>query len=155
VSRRLPPEDFLRLVDHAPLVSIDLLVRNREGQLLVGLRRNAPAAGTYFVPGGRIAKGLSHEQALREIAERELGLPGVEWEDRNVEGIFTHAYEDNALGVPGVSTHYVVIAYGLRADDESVLRTDDQHSHFTWVDADSAESLEAPVHPYTLAYLRR
>jgi colanic acid biosynthesis protein WcaH len=143
------------LIDHAPLVSIDLLVRNGEGQLLVGLRRNAPAAGTYFVPGGRIEKGLSHEQALREIAERELGWHGVEWDDGKVEGIFTHSYGDNALGVPGVSTHYVVIAYGLRAEEESELRADAQHAHFTWVDADSAEALQPPVHPYTLAYLRR
>ena len=53
---RLAHSDFLAVVAHAPLVSLDLVVRDPDGCVLVGLRTNRPAQGSWFVPGGRIYK---------------------------------------------------------------------------------------------------
>ncbi len=36
----------------APLIAIDLIIRNASGGVLLGLRRNEPAKDCYFVPGG-------------------------------------------------------------------------------------------------------
>jgi hypothetical protein len=47
-------DEFAQVVRLAPLVSIDLVTRNANGHVLVGLRNNEPAKGVYFVPGGRI-----------------------------------------------------------------------------------------------------
>jgi colanic acid biosynthesis protein WcaH len=151
----LPAEEFLFVIERTPLVSIDLLIRDRRGRLLVGLRRNEPAAGWYFVPGGRIRKGLGHEDALREIAENEVGLAGLRWDDTNVAGVFTHQYDANALGADGVTTHYVVIGYRIDVDELEPAQRDGQHSDFQWVDAQSALRLDPPVHPNTLVYLDR
>jgi len=48
---RLPNDsDFARIVRHAPLVSIDVLLKDPEEYVLLGLRVNEPARGKYFVP---------------------------------------------------------------------------------------------------------
>ena len=48
--------DFLHIVDATPLVSIDLVLRNERDEVLLGQRKNRPAQGIWFVPGGRIRK---------------------------------------------------------------------------------------------------
>jgi hypothetical protein len=50
----LSDEDFAHIVGLVPLVSIDLIIRDANGNVLVALRTNEPAKGVYFVPGGRI-----------------------------------------------------------------------------------------------------
>lgn len=39
-----------------PLVSIDLMIKNAQDQMLWGRRNNRPAQGYWFVPSGRICK---------------------------------------------------------------------------------------------------
>jgi colanic acid biosynthesis protein WcaH len=58
VSRRtgqdysLSPDEFAQLVRIAPLVSIDVIVRDGQGSVLLGRRNFEPAKGSYFVPVG-------------------------------------------------------------------------------------------------------
>src|SRR5262245_15102798 len=67
----LSRQDFLQVVRDAPLVSIDLIVRNLEGEVLLGLRNNRPAQGWWFVPGGIVRKNERFEQAFRRISQAE------------------------------------------------------------------------------------
>ena len=53
----LDEDSFRAAVAAVPLVSIDLVVRRANGDVLLGLRNNRPAQGQWFVPGGRIRKG--------------------------------------------------------------------------------------------------
>ncbi len=46
----LPDDLFGLVIRHRPIVCIDLLVRDPEERLLVGMRKNRPAQGTWFVP---------------------------------------------------------------------------------------------------------
>ncbi len=57
-------EDYLYVIEYAPLVSIDLIVRSRKNDLLMGLRRNRPAQGCWFVPGGAIKKNETVHMAF-------------------------------------------------------------------------------------------
>jgi hypothetical protein len=45
MSQWLDRDTFKTIIDTTPLVSIDLLVRNAQGQILVGKRVNRPAQG--------------------------------------------------------------------------------------------------------------
>jgi colanic acid biosynthesis protein WcaH len=47
---------FKTIVEHTPLISIDLIVYNDESDVLLGKRVNPPAQNYYFVPRGRIYK---------------------------------------------------------------------------------------------------
>lgn len=105
---KLENQDFLQVVANSPLVSIDLIVKDERGRVLLGLRRNKPAQGYWFVPGGRIYKDERVAQALARIGVEELGMELNESSVRFL-GVFEHLYPDNFAGKPDVSTHYIVL----------------------------------------------
>ena len=49
-------EEFVQLLRALPLVSVDLVLVRDGREILLGLRNNRPAQGSWFVPGGRIFK---------------------------------------------------------------------------------------------------
>ena len=69
----LDKETFSSVIKAAPLVSIDLVIKNKQGQTLLGERLNKPAQGFWFVPGGRILKDESLADAFKRLATEELG----------------------------------------------------------------------------------
>jgi colanic acid biosynthesis protein WcaH len=76
---RMPPvflndADFHTLVRLAPLISIDFIIRNPRWEILLGLRNNAPAKGSYFVPGGIILKNERLADAFKRILKRETNF---------------------------------------------------------------------------------
>ena len=144
----LSDTDLLHIVDATPLVSIDLILRNERGEVLLGQRVNRPAQGLWFVPGGRIHKNERVAEALQRISKRELG---VTISEAKLLGVFDHIYPDNFLGATGVNTHYVVL--GMAAELAGNLRfaADAQHSELKWWT--KAELLaSAVVHQNTKAY---
>jgi colanic acid biosynthesis protein WcaH len=148
----LSPEAFLAVVRDAPLVAIDLLLEDPAGRLLVGLRRNEPAQGWWFVPGGRVRKGEALAEVLVRIAHAELALP-LALDDCHLDGVDEHHYATNFAGVDGIATHYVVLAYRRRLATPPPPRPDGQHQEPRWL---SPEELRAHprVHPNTRAYAR-
>ena len=148
----LPRDDFAQVVRNTPLVSIDLVVRDEESErVLVGLRLNRPARGTWFVPGGIIVKDERIDDAFLRISHVELGR-AIPRREASLLGIYEHHYDDNALEIPGVSTHYVVIAYQLHVSTASLaLPAAEQHERFRWMDVDEIRD-DAAVHPNTKAY---
>ena len=87
----------------APLIAIDLIIRNARDEVLLGLRKNEPAKGCYFVPGGA-----------------------------RLIGVFEHSYDNNRSGNGGYGTHYVVLGYEFEWPSVAVPKPDDQHSELRW-----------------------
>jgi colanic acid biosynthesis protein WcaH len=69
----LEPQLFAALVEHTPLISIDLVIENSQGEILLGERTNRPAQGMWFVPGGRILKDELMQDAFLRLTQDELG----------------------------------------------------------------------------------
>ena len=69
----LDEDKFLQVIECTPLGSIDLIVRDGYSRLLLGRRKNEPAAGYRFTPGGRIRKNERLDTAFRRICGDELG----------------------------------------------------------------------------------
>ena len=107
----LPDDTFKSIIQHTPLISIDLIVRNEKGEVLLGKRVNAPAKGYWFVPGGRVRKNETLDDAFVRLVREELGIEsGVTRADAKFLGVFEHFYNENVFD-DDVSTHYVVLAY--------------------------------------------
>ncbi|WP_156484218.1 NUDIX domain-containing protein, partial [Kluyvera intermedia] len=70
----LSQQAFATVVESTPLISIDLIVENEQGEILLGKRTNRPAQGYWFVPGGRVQKDESLADAFARLTEAELGL---------------------------------------------------------------------------------
>ena len=144
--------DMSEVVRLAPLISIDLILRNSQSDVLLGLRKNEPAKDFYFVPGGRIWKGERLRDAFTRILKSETNCIG-NFDDARALGVYEHFYATNRFGESGYGTHYVVLAYALSLDDISALKADAQHSDFRWWDERALLASEH-VHENTKAYFR-
>lgn len=142
--------DFLHIIAATPLVSIDLILRDERGAVLLGQRLNKPAQGFWFVPGGRIWKNERVAEALKRISQRELGVTIAEGE---LLGVFDHIYPDNFLGAPDVNTHYVVLGLAAAWPVGATITADDQHGELRWWTVEELLASKV-VHENTKAYFR-
>ncbi len=148
----LSREDFLAVVRNAPLVSLDLVARDASGRVLLGLRKNEPARGLWFVPGGCVRKGETLVQAFARVSAGELGR-AMDLSAARFLGVYEHFYAENFANVPGLATHYVVLAHEVDGSNLPPLSPDDQHSAWRW--ATPPELLSDPlVHENTKRYFR-
>jgi colanic acid biosynthesis protein WcaH len=145
--------EFSCVVRCAPLPSIDLIIRDSDRRVLVGLRTNEPAKNYYFVPGGVIRKNETIEVAFARILTAETGCR-VSHGDARFLGAFQHFYSTNRFGDPAYGTHYVVLAYDLQLDYCPKIAADAQHSEFKWM-AVSDLIAASDVHENTKAYFRK
>lgn len=145
-------EQFLKVIDATPLVSIDLIIENNKGEVLLGKRLNKPAQGYWFVPGGRIRKNEKISEAFNRISETELGT-ALSIDNAQLLGAYNHIYDDNYLGKEIINTHYVVLGYKVKLLDAINIQGDDQHSELKWWSiAELMNSIE--VHQNTKTYFK-
>ena len=148
--RFLNKDEFAQVVRNTPLVSIDLIIRDPDQHVLVGLRTNEPAKGKWFVPGGVVRKYERLADAFARIVKTEIGLD-ASIDDAKFVGVYEHLYDDNVFGEEGFGTHYVVLAHQLNLDHQPPIMSDRQHSGFRWMTP--TELVSSPdVHPNTRAY---
>ena len=65
---------FKTIVKNTPLISIDLIIENSNSEILLGERVNRPARGCLFVPGGRIRKDETINEALTDNQKMLLDM---------------------------------------------------------------------------------
>lgn len=149
----LPHKLFASIVKHAPLIAIDLIVQNESGEVLLGLRRNAPARGFWFVPGGRVLKNERITIALTRIIGEELAID-VAPSLPSLVGLFEHFYDDNFTRAEAFGTHYLVLAHRLTISSaQASLLPRQQHAGYRWVPPDDLAHIRE-IHPYSREYAR-
>jgi len=142
-DERLPDDEWRTVVRNVPIVSVDLVVR-RDGGVVLGRRKNDPARGEWFVPGGRVRKDEPLVDAVHRVAREELGV------DVTVErrlGAYEHFWEESDFD--DVATkHYLANGFVVRTAG-GTLTADDQHDELRTFDPPFPD-----LHPYVAAYLR-
>lgn len=146
----LDNDTFKDIVTATPLVSIDLVVEDSQGNILLGQRNNRPAQGYWFVPGGRIRKNETLDDAFRRLTREELGC-AFERDRAYFHGVYEHLYEDSVFGEQP-STHYVVLAYRLRVNPEDLHLPMVQHHGYQWWAVGAIRGSQQ-VHDNTRAYV--
>ena len=143
-DRWIPNDEWRTIVANVPLVSVDLVIEH-DGGVLLGKRKNEPAKGEWFVPGGTVFKNERRTDAVHHVADAELDEPVV---IDDCLGTYEHFYE--TADVDGVdSKHYLATGYRCHFEhDDPDIGGDDQHSDFR-VFRPPFEDL----HPYVRAYL--
>lgn len=147
----LSKEAFKEVVKNTPLISIDFIIENSEGEILLGWRNNSPAKGFWFVPGGRIRKNEHFQAAFKRILKTETGID-YDMDDAIFLGIFEHFFpEENFSGSSDFGTHYVVLAYRIKLDSRIENLPKEQHNDYWWAPLDDLLE-EANVHENTQNY---
>ncbi|PSU88001.1 GDP-mannose mannosyl hydrolase [Photobacterium kishitanii] len=149
MTQRLDKQTFQTVVAHTPLISLDLIVENIDGQVLLGQRLNKPAQGYWFVPGGRVLKDETMEHAFSRLTREELGVE-LQLSDATLIGPFEHFYDDNFSG-DDFTTHYVVLGYRLTLDVLLNHLPQEQHAHYQWLDVAALLGAD-DVHYHTKLY---
>jgi len=138
---------FKTVIDSAPLISIDILIK-KGNKILLGKRINKPAQGYFFSIGGRINKNETIDNAMARVALNELNIDLKSTPE--FIGVFEHFYDDSIY--EGMSTHYVNLAYEYKVEEIPNLPTE-QHSEHQWFSVEELLNSDQ-VHLYVKDYFR-
>ena len=145
----LSEDTFKIIVASTPLISIDLIVRDNQNNILLGKRVNRPAKDYWFVPGGRVLKDESIEQAFNRLLKIELG---IEKSEPTFKGVYQHFYDDN-FSEDAFTTHYIVLAYEINYNGKIDCLPDVQHNDYQWFSRRSLLN-NVDVHKHTKWYFQ-
>ena len=120
---------FSNIIENTPLISIDLIVKNQNDEILLGQRLNKPAKDSWFVPGGRIYKDEPIEKAFQRLTQIELGK-SLTIENAKFLGVYQHFYDNNVFN-DDFSTHYIVLGFEIVIIEKLSLDTI-QHKNQKW-----------------------
>lgn len=123
MTNKIPNGVWKQIVEHSPLVSVDLIIEH-DGGILLGRRENEPVRGQWFTPGGVVRKGESLNEAIDRVACGEIGCQVTVHAKL---GVYEHFYDCSEF--ENVSKHYIPIAYVVEPEKEMPV-TDSQHSSF-------------------------
>jgi len=144
----LSKTDFTQIIKNTPLISIDLIIENSEGKILLGKRLNKPAQNDWFVPGGRIFKDEKLDEAFSRTTTSEIGV-ALKRGEVEFLGLYEHFYADNAFN-DEFSTHYIVLAHKFQVN-EAEIKLNNQHEAYQWFDIKELLSRD-DVNQYTKNY---
>jgi colanic acid biosynthesis protein WcaH len=147
----LDKDTFSAVIQNAPLISIDLVVKNSDDKILLGQRVNKPAKNSWFVPGGRIFKDETIQDAFKRITKDEIGK-AYDISNASFKGVYQHFYDDNVFN-DNFSTHYIVLGFELVIKEELSLGTV-QHEKYRWFDENEL-LISDKVYTYVKDYFKK
>ncbi len=133
-AKFVPTPLYHQILVRMPIACVDIAIV-AGGAVLLVKRKDAPAKGQWWVPGGRVIKGeMMKETAVRE----EVGV------DCHVGPIIHTAetiFPDGPGNIPVHSINSCFFLYPVNADFAPQL--DEHHEDFRWV-----QSIPDGLHPY-------
>ncbi len=150
---KLPDNIFSVIVEHAPLVSVDLVISTKCRKILLGKRINNPAARTWFTPGGRIFKNEKFFECVSRLMSTEIGLSNLNVESIEFAPPHEHIYPNSSIYGEHLTTHYINIPclIAINSPFNTLGLPKDQHSEWRWWNIDVASKAEE-VHEYVRPY---
>jgi colanic acid biosynthesis protein WcaH len=137
MTKFIPTELYYQILANLPIACVDVAIV-AHGAVLLVRRKDAPARGQWWVPGGRVLKGEMMRDTARRKAREEVGI------DCHVGPIIHTAetiFPDGPGGIPVHSINSCFFMYPV--DPEFKPNLDDHHSDYRWVSA-----IPAGLHPY-------
>ncbi len=140
MSQSITQSLYTQILEHMPIPAVDFVLQNQK-KVLLALRKDEPAKGQWWIPGGRIQKNETLEAAIKRKALQEIGIEVEIIRKINCYEVFF----DNAP-FPEVKTgvHYLSVCYLIKPKDKNIVITLDktQEKH-KWID-----KIEPTLHPY-------
>lgn len=132
-------ELYSQILRVMPIPCVDLLVVDDVGSVLLLLRRNAPAAGQWWFPGGRVKFGEQRRDAAIRKLEEECGLPSTQFQEL---GTFDILLESG----PKECSHAITTLFKVQVTSGQSIRLDAQSSEACWLTP--REWLRRELHPF-------
>lgn len=123
------------------------LILNEEGKILLLEKHPENKAGRHWdIPGGRIQKNESFEEALKREVHEETGLQNL-----TELRFFTMAMTKRRIIVPHGSVKLALMVYLCRSAEQTLVCLSNEHIRFDWVNPkDVRELLSSSFFPEDL-----
>jgi colanic acid biosynthesis protein WcaH len=117
----LPSEEYKNVLSAIPIVCVDCLVVNENGEYLLVKRANPPLKGEYWVPGGRLYKNERILEAVHRKMREEIGIGVDVVTILGILEFFDPANEYSEGGVHTISIVYLVkpLSYDIKLDAQA------------------------------------
>ena len=116
----IPDELYERILRSMPIPCVDALVVDSSDRVLLLQRKNEPARGEWWFPGGRVLHFESRTDAVTRKIREECGLTPQEVREVGTYEIFFH------------SVHSITTMFEVRASSDEPLTLDEQSSAAEW-----------------------
>ena len=111
--------------DNMPIPCVDLLVVNNAGAYFLVKRKNHPLKNKWWIPGGRVLKNETLQNAAHRKAKEELGF------DVNVLSCVGY-YEDFYKVPKNKVVHTISIVFVVSPVENFKIKLDSQSSDWKW-----------------------
>lgn len=139
-------ELYRQIVEVMPIPSVDLIVVNDGGQVLLAKRTNEPGQGYWWFPGGRVHFLETRLQASRRKLKEECGLESGQIIELGTYDVIVER-SDEAKKLHGITTLFCIMV-GSRVN----YILDSQNSEADWRLPN--EWLQLDLHPFVQSGLR-
>jgi colanic acid biosynthesis protein WcaH len=141
----IPDDLYAQILSHVPIACVDLAIVSN-GCVLLVQRKDPPAQGQWWIPGGRVYKGEMMKDAARRKAQEEVGIachvgPMI----HTAETIFP----DGPFAIPIHSINSCFLLYPVEDVSRVRVRLDEHHEDWQW-----ANTIPAGLHPYVARCLQ-
>lgn len=135
---KAPLDVFQQTVRYFPTVSVNVILRNPKGEFLFVKRKNNPAKGLFWTPGGRLFSGETIEIAAHRVLKQEVGIEGrlIYSSKTYLEEIFsTDDFDAEDWKIYDTETkyvHYLSTAALMELNSEAKVKLDFQSEDYVW-----------------------
>ena len=144
MDKHIPQELYNEIIRNVPIACVDVVIIHSTEALLVK-RKDPPANGKWWVPGGRVFKGELMSEAAKRKCSEEVGL------DCRIGPIIHTAetiFGDGPCGIPVHSINACFLAYPEYGYDPIL---DGHHKDYFWI---SSIKDKRNLHPYVIDCLK-
>ena len=119
------------ILDVLPIASVEAII-SKDNSLLFLRRKNSPAKGQWWFPGGRIRKGEKLEEALVREVKEETGLDVIE---SKLVNVYSRIFDER---------HDITIAYFCKCKQD-IITLNNEHSEYKYF-----KKLPKNISPYLI-----
>jgi len=125
--KKIPAELYERIIENMPVFCVDVVVQKDKKVLLV-YRKEEPAKGEWWLPGGRVLKGEKILNAIKRKVNEETGL-----EVKNIKylGIQEYFSDKSVFDNIKTGTHCIVGVYLVEVEGD--VEIDLTSSDYKWI----------------------
>ena len=137
--RFIPKEKYKEIMEILPILCADLIIQ-KEGKILVGLRKNQPLKNEWWIPGGRVFKNERLEEAAIRKAKEEFNL------DVKIEkelGVYECIEKETEFEDIKTGSHTLSVVFQVSPIGKQNIKMDSSFENYKWIDPkDSSEKLK-------------
>lgn len=133
IVQKIEQDLYNKILELMPILCVDIVIEY-QGKALLVKRKNHPAKGQWWFPGGRVFKGETIEQAAVRNGAEEVGL---ECNFKNILGVEETYFEKAEDMIFAIHTINITVELDLIKYKEPAI--DKDHSEFMWINRNSKE----------------